>query len=58
MATVVVVGDVAPYEPDEMALAEDDDMLENLAAAAPDPTLGGSVLPKGCETKYEQALCP
>ena len=34
-----------------MALAEDNDMLENLAAAAPDPTLGGPILPwaaKGC----------
>ncbi len=34
MTTIlVVVADVCPHEPDEMALAEDYDMLEELATA-------------------------
>jgi len=46
MATVlVVVVDVQTHEADEMPLAEDDHVLEELATTAPDPPLGGSVLP-------------
>ncbi len=49
MATVlVVVIDVQTREADEadeMPLAEDDHVLEELATTAPDPPLGGSVLP-------------
>ena len=46
MATVlVVVIDVQTREADEMPLAEDDHVLEELATTAPDPALGGSVLP-------------
>ena len=47
MATVlVVVADVRPDEANEMTLAEDHDVLEELSTAAADPALGGSVLPR------------
>ena len=47
MTTIlVVVADVCPHEPDEMALAEDYDMLEELATTISDPALGGTVLPR------------
>jgi hypothetical protein len=47
VATVlVVVADVRPDEANEMTLAEDHDVLEELSTAAADPALGGSVLPR------------
>ena len=47
MATVLVkVGHVSSHEPDEMAFAEDYNMLEELATAVSDPALSGSVFAK------------
>lgn len=47
MATIlVVVVDICPREPDEMPLAEYNDVLEKFATAISDPALGGSVLPR------------
>ena len=47
MVTVlVIVGDVSSHESDEMELAENYDVLEQLAPTTADPTLGGSVLPR------------
>ena len=47
MATVfVVVADVGPYEANEMTLAEDDYVLEELSTTAADPALGRPVLPR------------
>ena len=47
MATVfVVVADVAPYEANEMTLAEDDYVLKELSTTAADPSLGRPVLPR------------
>ncbi len=47
MATVlVIVGDVSSHESDEMTLAQNYDVLEELAPTAADPALGGSVLPR------------
>jgi len=46
VATIlVIVADICPHEPDEMPLAEDNDVLEKLAPAISYPALGGSVLP-------------
>ena len=46
MATIfVVVVDVQTYETNEMPLAEDHDMLEQLSTTTQDPALGDSVLP-------------
>ncbi len=45
-AVLVVVADVQAHEPDEMPFAEDDDVFEELSAAAPDPAFSGSVLPR------------
>ena len=42
---LVVVADVCAHESNEMALAEDDDVVEELSTAAADPALRGSVLP-------------
>jgi hypothetical protein len=36
---LVIVADVATYEPDEVAVSKDDDMLEEFPPAAPDPAL-------------------
>ena len=59
MATIlVVVADVCPHEPDEMALAEDYDMLEELATAVSDPSAQRYRFATGSEKKCEQALCP
>ncbi len=44
-AVFVIVAEVIPYKPDEMPLAKDDDVLEELATTVADPALGGSVLP-------------
>jgi len=47
MATVlVIVGDVSSHESDEMALAENHNVLQELAPTAPNPALSGSVLPR------------
>ncbi len=43
---VVVEADVVPHEPKEVALAEDDDMIEQLAPHRPDEPLGEAVLPR------------
>lgn len=40
----MVVADVRAHEPDEMSLAENHDVVEELATAGPDPALSGSVL--------------
>ena len=46
VATVlVIVADVSSHEPDEMTCAENHDVLKELATAAADPPLRGSVLP-------------
>jgi hypothetical protein len=42
----VVIADVRPNESDEMPFAQDHDVIEELAPAAGDPALGGSVLPR------------
>ena len=43
-AIFVVVANVGPYEANEMTLAEDDYVLEELATTAADPALGKQVL--------------
>ena len=54
MTTVlVIVSDVSSHGSDEMALAQNYDVLEELAPTAADPALGGSVLPRGCDTRCE-----
>ena len=46
VATVLmIVADVSSHEPDEMTCAENHDVLKELAMAAADPPLRGSVLP-------------
>ena len=45
-AVFVVVAEVQAHEPYEMALAEDNDVLEELATAISDPALSRSVLPR------------
>src|SRR5262249_52888406 len=44
-AIVVVVSHVLGEHPTEMALVQDDDVVEQLAAHAADPALGYAVLP-------------
>ena len=47
MATIfVVIADIGPYEANEMTLAEDDYVLEELSTTAADPALGRPVLPR------------
>ena len=47
MASIfVVIADVRPNQTNEMTLAEDHDVIEELAPAAADPALGRSVLPR------------
>ena len=47
MATIfVVIADIGPYEANEMTLAEDDYVLEELSATAADPAFSRSVLPR------------
>ena len=42
MTTVLmVVAEVSPYEPDKMPVAENDDVVEELSAARPDPAFSG-----------------
>ena len=41
----MIVADVSSHEPDEMTCAENHDVLKELATAAADPPLRGSVLP-------------
>ena len=41
----MVVGDVRPNQPSEVALPQDDDVIEELSATAPDPALRDRVLP-------------
>ena len=46
VATVLmIVADVSSHEPDEMTCTENHDVLKELATAAADPPLRGSVLP-------------
>ena len=46
VATVLmIVADVSSHEPDEMTCAENHHVLKELATAAADPPLRGSVLP-------------
>ena len=45
-AVLVVVAEVQAHEPYEMPFAEDNDVLEKLSAAVPDPAFSGSVLPR------------
>ena len=46
MATIlVVVADVRPHKPDQMALAKEHDVREELAPAVSDPAFCGSILP-------------
>ena len=46
VATVLmIVADVSSHEPDEMTCADNHDVLKELATAAADPPLRGSVLP-------------
>ena len=47
MATfLVIVGYVSSHESDEMALAENHNVLQELAPTAADPALGRAVLPR------------
>ena len=41
----MIVADVSSHEPDEMTCTENHDVLKELATAAADPPLRGSVLP-------------
>lgn len=43
---VVVEADVVPDEPEQMPLANDDDVIEQLASERPDEPLGEAVLPR------------
>ena len=43
-AVLVMVGDVFGKQPLQVPLIESNDMVEQLAAAAPHPTLGDSIL--------------
>ena len=43
-AVLVVVADIQAHKPDEMLFAEDDDVFEELPAAAADPAFSRSVL--------------
>ena len=54
----MIVADVSSHEPDEMTCAENHHVLKELATAAADPPLRGSVLPWAAKTKCEQVLCP
>ena len=55
VATVlVIVADVSSHEPDEMTCAENHDVLKELATAAADPPLRGSVLP--FQRPFESAI--
>jgi hypothetical protein len=42
---VMVVGNVVPEQATQVAIVEDDDVVEELAAHASDPALGNAVLP-------------
>jgi hypothetical protein len=44
-AVLVMVGDVLGKEPFQVPLVESNHMVEQLAAAAPHPTLGDTILP-------------
>ena len=44
-AVLVKVADVGPSEPNSVALAEYDDVIEELAAAPADPAFGHRILP-------------
>jgi len=44
-AVLVMVGDVFGKEPLQVPLIESNDMVEQLAATAPHPALGDSILP-------------
>jgi len=47
MATIlVIVAGVRPHEANEMTLAKDDYVIEELAPTAADPALGCPVLPR------------
>jgi hypothetical protein len=57
-AVVVVIVDIIAEQPTQVALAEHDDMIEQLAADAADPALGDAVLPgaamgspRGCDAE-------
>ena len=43
---MVVVGDVVADEPEQMAFAECDDVVEQLASATPDPAFDERILPR------------
>ena len=45
-AILVIVLEVGTYQPDEMALAKDDDMLEKLPPATTDPSVCHWILPR------------
>lgn len=48
---LVMVRDVIADESAQMALAQGDDMVENLSAGASYPALGDSVLPRRCDAR-------
>ncbi len=59
-AVLVIVADVGPYEANEMTVAEDDYILEELSTTAADPALGRSrfLSATDCGKRCEPALCP
>jgi hypothetical protein len=53
----MVVVDVRAHEPDEMSLAENHDVVEELSTAGPDPTQRFHSA-MDCERRYGLALYP
>ncbi len=45
-SVVVIVGDVLPEKLPEVALVENDDVIEEFASETPDPALRNAVLPR------------
>lgn len=60
-AVVVIVGDVVPEQTKQVAVVDDHDAVEELAAGAADPAFGDAVLPRApwrCRTKNRTASVP
>jgi hypothetical protein len=57
-AVLVMVGNVLGKEPLQVPLVERNDRVEQLAAAAPHPTLGDTILPGTCERGWHIIYFP
>ena len=59
-SVVMIVVDISPHETYQMALIQDDDVVEEIATAGADPPLGHAVLPGasncGANRSYAQTL--